>query len=345
MSHKNRTICFVVTAKWPLADEEEQAILVYSQYPAGRSIKGMMNSDAPEHPSAQTNSSQQPEAHRERARPSAIEQAARGSWLAPAAAMVLAVLTWKMPHGTGSRVISIINGLLLLIGLCAGIFALNGAMRNQLRSAAKQAGIGVGLCGLIIIPTIWGYFFSEPVKPSVATTVPASNPAAVAQKGPDIIFDYPGWLGAAVEDKANLVLVSIPDDAPDARQFKRNFAKDFSIIMLTVDSSRATFDVYVDTSRAIAHFSDGRTVEALPIRGILESATQDRDKYFATWMPPIRCTPGSSHVFNLFIPVPAGTVYTIMDRVTIQVNGLPVDIHGQYCTAEEKAQRLQRPSR
>ena len=67
--------------------------------------------------------------------------------------------------------------------------------------------------------------------------------------------------------------------------------------------------------------------------------------YFATWMPPIRCTPGSSHVFNLFIPVPAGTVYTIMDRVTIQVNGLPVDIHGQYCTAEEKAQRLQRPSR
>ena len=31
-----------------------------------------------------------------------------------------------------------------------------------------------------------------------------------------------------------------------------------------------------DTSRAIAHFSDGRTVDALPIKAVLESATQDR---------------------------------------------------------------------
>src|SRR5947207_1257283 len=167
-----------------------------------------MNSNAPQHPSPPPQPVQ-PSPPRLRARPSAIEQAARASWLAPAAALVLAVLTWKMPRGTGSRVVSIINVLLLLAGLCAGVVALNGARRNGSRSAAKHAGIGVGLCLLIIIGLIWTSFFTEPDKTSVATTAPTSNRAAAAQKGPDIIFDYPGWLGAAVEEKANFVLVSI----------------------------------------------------------------------------------------------------------------------------------------
>jgi hypothetical protein len=282
----------------------------------------------------------------ERARPSAIEQAARASWLAPLVALALMLLTWNMPSGTGSLVIAIINGALLLTGLCLGVVALAAMNRAPSPRIRTQAGVGVGLSLLIIVVMIWAKFFTQPARRAVATTglAPIGAMSGVAASQPrDPIFDFPGWIGVAGEARASLLVVSIADDAPETREFKKKFSKDFEVLRLTVNTSNAPYDVYVDTSRAIAHFADGRTINALPIREILESATQDKEKLLGEWMPPRQCRANTGVETNMLIPLPAGTALQSMDRVTIHVNGLPVEVRGQYMTVEEKSQRLHRP--
>src|SRR5437762_1135081 len=91
----------------------------------------------------------------ERARPAPIEQAARASWLAPLVALGLMLLTWKMPRGTGSIVIAIINGALLLAGLCLGVVALAAMNKAPEPRIRTQAGIGVAASFLIIVAMIW----------------------------------------------------------------------------------------------------------------------------------------------------------------------------------------------
>ena len=272
----------------------------------------------------------------ERARPSTIEQAARASWLFPLVALGLMLLTWKMPRGTGSIVIAIINGALLLA-------AMNKAPEPRIRT---QAGIGVAASFLIIVAMIWATFFTQSAQRAIATTGQSSGTGLVpfaASQPRDPIFDFPGWIGVASEAKAALLVVSIADDAAETREFKKKFSKDFLVLRLTVNTSNAPYDVYVDTSRASAHFADGRTISALPIREILESATQDKERLVAEWMPPRQCRANTGAETNMLIPLPPGMGLQNMDRVMIHVNGLPVEVRGQYMTVEEKSQRLRRP--
>jgi hypothetical protein len=281
----------------------------------------------------------------ERAQPSPIEQAARASWLAPLVALGLMLLTWKMPRGTGSIVIAIINGALLLAGLCLGVVALAAMNKMPDPRIRKQAGVGVGLSLLIIIVMIWTTFFTQPARRAVATTglAPAGTTPFATSQPRDPIFDFPGWIGVAGEARANLLVVSIADEATETREFKKKFSKDFLVLRLTVNTSNAPYDVYVDTTRATAHFADGRTIDALPIREILESATQDKERLLAEWMPPRQCRANTGVETNMLIPMAPGTALQNMDRVTFHVNGLPVDVRGQYMTVEEKSQRLRRP--
>jgi hypothetical protein len=157
-------------------------------------------------------------------------------------------------------------------------------------------------------------------------------------------MDFPGWVGTGNEARAGFVMVSVPNELASTREFKSKFPKDFEVLMLTVNTSHAPFDVYVDTSRASAHFSDGQTVLAVPIRDLLESATSDKPQLISEWLPPRQCLARAGTVTNMMIPMPAGTYLKNMDRVSITVNGLPVDIRGIYMTPEEKRQRLSRGS-
>jgi hypothetical protein len=296
-----------------------------------------MNSDSP-----QINSTEHA-AHPEGAAPSMIEQAARASWLGPLVALVLLVLTWKMPRGTGSVVIAVINGALLLAGLCLGIVALASQKPPRVKRIDTQAGVGVGLSLLLLIVIVWSAFFTTSPQIARPTSGPSTAPGAgVAQRPLDPVLDYPGWIGSAADSRAGLLLISAPDEAPATREFKAKFSKDFTALMLSIDTSQAPFDVYVDTRRASAHFADGQTVAALPIQELLESAVTDRAALIAEWMPPRQCMAHAGTVTNMLIPLPPNTYLKNMDRVSINVNGLPVDIRGQYLTVEEKAQRMRR---
>src|SRR5438874_1197316 len=94
----------------------------------------------------------------QRTRPAPMMQAARASWLGAAIALVLMLLTWKMPHGTGSIVIAIINGALLVAGLILGTIALARTKRTEFAAIFNHAIVGVTLCLLIIIVMIWPFF-------------------------------------------------------------------------------------------------------------------------------------------------------------------------------------------
>jgi len=286
----------------------------------------------------------------DRARPSTAEQAARASWLAAAVAGVLLVLTWKMPRGAGSVVIAIINSALLLAGLCLGMVALGTAQRNGAgsKSVNVQAGIGVGISALLLVIIVTSTFFFGSSHQTTATTSPATSAtpgAAGAPPGtvaPDPLFDFPGWVGVAIESRAAFILYSVPNDLPSTRELTSKFPKVFEVLMLQVSTSEAPYDVWVDTSRATAHFSDGQTVAAPSIRDLLESATADKAQLINEWMPPRQCRARAGAVTNMFIPMPAGTYFKNMDRVSVTVNGLLLDIRGAYLTPEEKRQRLSR---
>jgi hypothetical protein len=283
-------------------------------------------------------------------RPAPLEQASRAAWLGPLIALALLVLTWKMPRGIGSVVVAIIDAGLLLAGLCLGIVALAKSKELEQAGAAttrrvrSQAIVGIALSLVIGITLLWTTFFtSRPAKSVASTTLPSTLPAAPGSAGTnDPILDYPGWLGSGAEARANLVLASISADSPAARDFKSKFSKDFTIFMLSVDTSKSAFDTYVDIAGASAHLTEGKSVTSLPIAEVLASATREKEQLLAEWSSPRRCAAGAGTVTNLFIPMPADIALTSIDRVTVHVNGMPVEVRGRFFTAQEKQQQLRR---
>ena len=183
-----------------------------------------------------------------------------------------------------------------------------------------------------------------------ASTPPATAPGAKArpktagQLGREAFANHAGWFGATrTEDGAVVTLVSIPADDPVARDALPGLAGRFSLAVLSVDNSAGTAQVSIDTDRVTLHLAGGGTRAAMPVRPLLREmpSESDRAEGLRLYAPPFD-VPFGQRLNGKPVFFPPATDFASVERVTVRVNGQPLDLPGRYLTVQQKSELLRR---
>ena len=177
--------------------------------------------------------------------------------------------------------------------------------------------------------------------PSAAPAAAAPPPSAVSPVAAASDERLPGWIGVTDRMGLRIVVLHWHDDAPGRRKMKELYAADSTIVTVIINNTAGGAHVTIDPASLEFHFLDYTTLKALPPKDVLATARSDADYYVKRYGGEWSVAPQQVRNDGLAFFAPA-TDLTSARAVTMVLNGQRIVVPGKYCTADEKAEILER---
>ena len=143
-------------------------------------------------------------------------------------------------------------------------------------------------------------------------------------------------MGYSIDSKFSITAIAMDDRSVDTINLKSNFARDCTVIILSVDNRPNGAPITVTADDATVRMADSTLVPVLQAR---DAAKADRQEYVAKYAPSF--TVGArAQVDGKLILLPAGLDMSRVTALFVTVDGVRVAIQGRVFTAEEKTQRM-----
>jgi hypothetical protein len=265
------------------------------------------------------------------------QQAARASWMAPIIAILFncmgrAGLSNQKDAGTALMAVSVINGLIIVLGFLFGAYALTGVKKRGPEGVLAPAIGGLILNALVIALALGGINAARHTSKTVAAE-------KMKQQSEDVMLKYPGWFGAAkTDDGATIVIAQWSDEAPGTASMKDIFTADCTLISVIVDNTSSQ-PVTIDPATLQLVLANGGKQQAST--QILSTAKEDKEKFLDRYGKP-RTVPAGTRMNDGIAFLPPKADLSRVASASVIVNGTRITIPGRYYTADEKAQLLGR---
>ena len=269
------------------------------------------------------------------------QNAAKAAWAAPLLAigitLVLAagasIVNHGAAHTTSQAINACISGGLVLCGFFAGIMALMGAgtSRKQIRNPAI---VGVALNGLIILTGVWTFSSAR------AASAHAINAAQLYREGVSSAEDFPGWIGPAKLPGGVVVVGTLDDQSPTARQVLDELTTPCSVVTITISNIASGSPLTIDPS-SLRLLSTQGTIDALASEDVLATAHASAIESLRR-LSSSQVVPAGQQACVTLCFIPRDIDLHQVAAVTLRINGQKLTIPGRYFSSQEKQKQLQK---
>ncbi|HET6250861.1 MAG TPA: hypothetical protein VFE47_24435 [Tepidisphaeraceae bacterium] len=275
--------------------------------------------------------------NRSREKPNFSQQAAKFSWAAPLAALLIGscINAGKMEQMT-SIVMGGFNALLILTGLAMGIIALFGMRRHGRDRVLVPAIIGICINGIMVLAM--GTMFLVVAHGAKAAKVAAARAAApriiTAQDQDEAVFVHDGWAGEATSGKTELTLVQVEPLSNMDRQIQLTNPVRSRILILFIDNSANQNSVTIDTATTKLVDIDGNTLPSLSSDKLSGNFAATASLFGKYGRPAVIPAKTADVILGVFVPPDVN--FKTLKQISVVVDGQELIIPGGIVTGAQK---------